>query len=101
MQVQSDVGTAAKKAKNVVSDLSDVPNRVKGIADPQNAQAKAAKNAVRIVPCLSCINVALCAPCTIRPLLVQCMRVRICIEAEECSRVGLKAALLKQLCLAF
>ncbi len=49
-QVQSDVGTAANKAKNVASDISDLPNPFKGNADPQNL-AKDAKNAVRIIPC--------------------------------------------------
>lgn len=52
VQVQSDVGTVAKKAKNVASDLSDLPNPFKGgpgSTDPQTL-AKDAKSAV----CLIC-----------------------------------------------
>ncbi|BDA47294.1 hypothetical protein COCOBI_10-1400 [Coccomyxa sp. Obi] len=45
-KVQSDVGTAANKAKNVASDLSDLPNPFKGNADPQGL-ANDAKNAVK------------------------------------------------------
>jgi hypothetical protein len=45
-KVQSDVGTAANKAKNVASDLSDLPNPFKGNADPQSL-ANDAKNAVK------------------------------------------------------
>ena len=48
VQVQSDVGNVAKKAKNVASDLSDLPNPFKGgpgSTDPQTL-AKDAKNAV-------------------------------------------------------
>ena len=44
------MGTVANKAKNVASDISDLPNPFKGNADPQNL-ANDAKNAVRIIPC--------------------------------------------------